>query len=268
MYSPKPAERYNVLENSKKESDFTPLNRVHIHNKFISEALSRSSDIYRGNLNSKNKIDIVAAFAYSLFIERYSKFDQQKWFGFAKSHKEQTLKEFDEADLLDDLKRSGIFGGTGNSLFFRYSFFFSFFLGRYLASNRGALLSFLEDDSYLELPSVIDVISGLEADSTLILSKLCEEQKKWLDIFAEKYVKPEFDPLLGAIWPDQNDEEDKLWKPIYSAIEQGPRSVEEIDAIKSSAMAEARTADQNVIFTKFTEVEHNLFSYHPFLPML
>jgi hypothetical protein len=242
-----------------KESDFTPLNRVHIHNRFISESLTRSSDIYSGSLNSKNKIDIVAAFCFNLFSSRSSLFDQQKWFSFAKEHKLATLKEFDEAELLDELKDAGIFGGVGNRLFFRYSFFFSFFLGRYLASNRTALIVFLEDDSYIELPSVIDVISGLEADSSLILEKLCGDLENWLAAFADKYVKPDFDPLLGAVWPDRNDEEEKLWKPVFSAIEQGPRSVDEIDVLKSSAVAEARTADQKVIFEKFSEVEHNLF---------
>lgn len=242
-----------------KESDFTPLNRVHIQNRFISEALSRSSDIYRGNFNSKNKIDITAAFAFSLFIDRISIFDKQRWFSFAEKHKRDTLKEFDTSDLLDELQSAGIIGRHGSNLFFKLSFFYNFFLGRYLASNRHELANFLAAEKYLESPSVIDVVSGLEADNVLILEKLCEELEDKLQQFAVKYVKAEFDPLLKAIWPDNDKEEEQLWNPVHAALGEGPQSIEVIDTVKTSVLAEARTADQQVVFRKFTDLEHALF---------
>jgi len=61
------------------------------------------------------------------------------------------------------------------------------------------------------------------------------------------------------VHPDREDEEEKLWKPVHQALENGPNSVAEIDRLKTSVLAEIRTQDQQVRFQKFKELEHALF---------
>jgi len=242
-----------------KEGDFEPLNRVHIHQRYISAGLSRASDMYRGNFNAKNKIDVIAAFAHEIYMRKAMAFSLQDWSRFCVVHKKQRLKEFDESDLLADMLSSSIAVKANGSYYFRYHFFFNFFLGRYFASNREEFHKFLKDESYLQVPAVIDVVTGLESENNLVLEHLTEQLNERLVDFGAKYAKPTFDPLLDAIWPDDDEEQQKLWNPVYASIEEGPRCAADIDELKSSIIAEARTDHQQVIYREFTDLENVLF---------
>jgi predicted MPP superfamily phosphohydrolase len=242
-----------------KENDFAPLNRVHIHQRYIREGLSKSADIYRGNFNAKNKIDVVAAFTFEVYSKKERSFELQDWSRFCVFHKAERLKEFDESDLLAELCDSGIMIKRNGRYFFRYSFFFNFFLGRYFAMNRLAFKDFLANESYLQVPAVIDVVTGLESENDLVLDHLTQQLNARLNDFGVKYVEPEFDPLLTALWPDNTQEQERLWNPIQEAIEKGPSSTNEIDELKTSFLAEARTDHQQVVYQNFTDLENVLF---------
>lgn len=243
-----------------REGDFSPLNRVHIIERYLAEGLSRPSDMYRGNFNFRNKIDVVSAFVYAAYSRGASVFTAHDWFAFCQSHKAETLKEFSSTELLSELEQGRVIYRNGDQIYLRYKFFFDFFLGRYLTSNREALDKFLEQGEFLQVPGVIDVVTGLMTSNSGILTCLIDRLNQHLKDFGVTYVKPEFDPLLSAIWPDAADEEEKLWKPVHEAIESGPRSVQEIDNLKTCLLSEARTEDQQVVLNKFTDLEHSLFN--------
>lgn len=242
-----------------REGDFSPINRVHILERYVGESLSRPSDIYQGAFNYKDKIDVIASFVYSLYTNTISEFNDRIWFEFCDRHQRETLKEFDAAELLSELEESRIVYRHGDGIVFRYRFFFNFFLGQFLAARRSLLDVFIDSDAFLDVPGVVEVVTGLGTDNARIVTRLSNLLRGHLGEFENTYAPADFDPLADAVWADEEDEEDKLWKPVQAALEKGPQSTEEIDRLKTSLIAEARTQDQEVRFLKFTELENSLF---------
>lgn len=117
----------------------------------------------------------------------------------------------------------------------------------------------MDEQEYLKVSGVVDVITGLSSDNSRIIISLTKRLRDLLTDFSEKYIREDFDPLAHAVWPDNDAEEDKLWRPIEAEIASGPRSAKEIDLLKTSLLSEAKTADQEVHFAKFLELESSLF---------
>ena len=65
-------------------------------------------------------------------------------------------------------------------------------------------------------------------------------------------------PLQKALWAVSEKEEEQTWQPITKAISEGPEEPQKIDRLKSSYMAEARTADQKIEIKKFLKLEFSL----------
>ena len=108
--------------------------------------------------------------------------------------------------------------------------------------------------------AVVDVVTGLSSENSEIITTLTARLEKHLSEFADKYVRSDFDPLIKAIWPADDEEEKRLWLPVSEAIKAGPADSKKIDELKTSLLAEARTANQMVTFQKFNELENALFA--------
>lgn len=242
-----------------REGEYHPVNRVDIVGRYLSELLRRPSDAYSDTFNSKNKADFISAFTYQLYIDKKNSFDRNYWFAFSARYQRETLAEFDSSTLLTEALEARIFAEYRQTIFHKYSFFYAYYLGRYIASRKDAFDQFIKDEEYLRIEGVVDVVSGLSSDNTELVAALTVKLQGCLASFEEKYVPSSFDPLLGAIWPTKSDEEDKLWKPIAEQIEKGPRPTPEIDVVKTSLIAERRTADQEVKLAKYSELEFALF---------
>jgi predicted phosphodiesterase len=241
-----------------REGEFHPLNRVDILARYLDESLRRSTDVYSDAFNVKQKLEVVACFVYDLYKSRASHFDDRAWHDFTKRYKDETLNAFNSNDFLAELIAARVFVRFGHALFIRYSFFYDFFLGKYLASREAALAEFLKKQDYYSLPAVVDVITGLRSDNTDILSNLTETMNGLLDKFAETYCDREFDPLLAISWKDSKNDE-QLWRAVAKEVDEGPRQIEDIDVIKTSLTAEARTADQQVRYQNFARLEQDVF---------
>ena len=244
----------------RREGDFEPLSRVDILSRYLAESLRKPSDVGTDSFNFKNKMDVLSAFTFQMHTQSMDEFDDSYWLNFCKSYQEKTLTEFDASVFLHELVESRIFSSTRSTKYFRYSFYFNFFLGRFLWPRPSEVRKFFESDNYLAAESVIDVITGLSSENSEIVEILLEKLSTHLDEFGEKYVKPDFDPLLTAIWPSKDDEEETLWIPVQEAIKRGPADSKRIDELRSSMLAEARTANQQITYQKFTELEHALFA--------
>lgn len=241
-----------------REGEFHPLNRVDILARYLDEVLRKPSDAYAEAFNPKNKLDVVSLFVFDLYTRRVSVFDDRDWHEFIHNLKNRTLTEFNGKDLLDDMLSARVFQRFGDKISLKYSFFHDFLLGKHLASRSLALQSFLDKEDYLSRPAVIDVISGLSSDNDLLVRHLSSKMKVYLDQWSEKYFDETFDPLKTAIWPDSSEDEN-LWASVAAEIEKAPRQVVEIDAIKTSLIDEARTADQRVRYQEFTKLEKDVF---------
>lgn len=242
-----------------REGEFHPLNRVDIVGRYLLELLRRPSDAYSETFNSKNKMDVLGAFVYKMYQDRKGEFVDKYWHDFASEHQSAILLDFNIQSFLQELLDAHILVRWGSNIFFKYNFFFSFFLGKHISSKAELLTKFLDEEEYLRANGVIDVITGISSDNTLILTKLVERLEGHLDTFYETYAHVAFDPLAKAVWPDNDAEEEELWKPVAAEIAAGPRSVAEMDSLKTSLFAEARTIDQEVRFAKFVELENALF---------
>lgn len=254
-----PANVLMYLKVLHREGEFQPLNRVDIVGKYIQESISRPSDVYKDMFNVKNRMDVMSSFVYRLYKEEKSSFEEKYWSAFVNQHKAETLTEFDESTLLDEMIESRIFSKQGSEIFLRYSFFYSYFLGRQLFIKAALLREFIENDEYLRMGNVVDVVTGLSSENEFVVNYLVNALKAKLQEFSDVYIRSTFDPFEHAVWPDSNKEDEELWGPISKEIESGPRDVKQIDSLKTSLFSEARTAEQVVSFEKFTDLENAIF---------
>jgi predicted phosphodiesterase len=254
-----PANVIMYLKILHREGEFYPINRVDILGRYLLDALRKPSDAYRDSFNAKNKLDVLSAFSYQMYSEKKQEFDDRYWHNFVSDYQEKTLTEFDGALLLNELVESRIAVRFGDIIFFKYGFFFVFFMGRHIASRGDLLAKYLNESEFLSVDASVDVITGLSSENTAVVETLTKALEDQLKAFSERYIRAEFDPLGKALWAESGDEEEKLWKPVAEQIERGPRSTQEIDILKSSWVSEGRTADQQVRFEKFVEVETSLF---------
>jgi predicted phosphodiesterase len=243
-----------------REGDFNPLSRVDIVGRYIFDTLRRPSDLYSETFAAKSKADLLSAFVHALYTNGQSRFEDRSWYDFCGTYQRNTLSDFDARSLLNELIEGRIFARFGGHLYLRYSFFFSYFLGRHLSSRSELARSFVESEEYLRVGEVIDVITGLSSDNSEIVRQLTDKLNSQLSSFSEKYLSSDFDPLLRVPWPVSDQEEEMVWKPVQAAIDAGPAKTTEIDVIKTSLLDEARTSNQEVVLFKFTELEHALFA--------
>jgi predicted phosphodiesterase len=243
-----------------REGEFHPLNRVDIVGRYLLEVLRRPSDSYTDCFNSKNKLDVLSAFCHQLYTEQKAEFDDRYWHEFASGYQKKTLSEFDAATFLHELVEARVLVRYGSRIFLKYHFFFSFFLGRHIASRPALLEKFLSEQEHLRIRGVVDVITGLSSDNGIVVQMLTSQLESHLEAFSRKYIPQNRDPLLDWKWPDSTSDEEHVWGPIAKQLEAAPRPVGEIDLIKSSMLSEIRTADQQVRFQKFIELETALFA--------
>lgn len=126
-----------------KEGDFHPLNRVDIVGRYIYETLRRPSDAYADSFSAKGKADILSSFVYHLYKTAASQFDDRVWFDFCTEYQKSTLTDFDAREFLEELIESRVFGRYGRQIYLKYSFFYTFFLGRYISSRQELIDTFI-----------------------------------------------------------------------------------------------------------------------------
>jgi predicted phosphodiesterase len=243
-----------------KEDEFLPFNRVDIVARYLTEALSKPSEAYVDTFNARAKMDVISALCFKLFEEERATFTDSYWSRFCADYKVDKLVDFPEQSLLADLELNRVIERWGTNLSFRYGFFFSFLVGRHIAGRQTYLEGFLKRDDRNSLQGIMEVISGILNDNTVVVETLIADLECGLVEFATKYISQDFDPLASAKWPDAEDEDQKLWGPVQRQIEAGPAAPKEVDLFKTSLSLEARTEDQQVRFRALKTLEIALFA--------
>lgn len=243
-----------------KESEFYPLDRISIIDRYLSETLTKSSDIFVGSFNVRNKFDLLSSFCYKLFSDGKANFTDIDFIEHCKQYTSRSLLEFDYNDVLSHLKTSRIIVKYGSQNYFRYSFLYSYFVGRYVALKPDALAVMLKDKKYQSLNGLVEVICGLSNDPSILVKDLRDEIKKLLEEFETKYVGRQFDPLSNAKWIKNDNEKELLWDPIRKEMDEGPIDSKQIDNLKTSITSESRTTQQEIVWKDFSKVEHQLFA--------
>lgn len=240
-----------------KDGSFSPVSRLHIVDRFITEALKRASDAYADTFNSVDKIELICEFCYYLFSQSIPTFTEVVWNEFCRDYKDKNLVEFSASEILGDLYNGRIVSRDGSSYIFRYRMFYSYFVGRYISDRPEALEKCLGENRHLELDGLVEVLCGMLPDCSRLLDDLTQKLTYSLEQFYERYPIRGLDFHADAKW-ELNSHEDDLWEAVSDRIDQGPASTQELDELKTSIHAERRTADQKVSIIKFIASEMNV----------
>lgn len=233
-----------------KDGSFVPVSRLHIVERFVSEALQRASDAYSESFNYMNKVGVVAAFCHELFNENQMTFEISRWNNFCSKYKKENLVDFDHISLLSDLTSGRVLLRYGNIFHFRYKMFFSYFVGTQIASNPSILKDCLENDRHLELDGLVEVLCGTLSDCSDVLENIMDKLERSITAFYNKYPLKGVDIHSKVKWQITNQEDD-IWKNVSAQIDEGPAGTSELDQLKTSLAAERRTDDQKISILRF-----------------
>lgn len=170
------------------------------------------------------------------------------------------LSRFDDRTLLNDLLAAKILVRVGAQIAFKYSFFYIFFLGRYLSGRPELLSKFIAEGLYIQHSGLTEVIAELAPDNSVLFADITTKLKQVLDEFDTRYLPEEFDPFGQIEWSSDEQEEEKLWKPLSAALSKGPRNPAELDQIKRTLTGENRANNQTVVFQEYSKLEQRLIS--------
>ncbi|MBW9117176.1 SIR2 family protein [Rhizobium cauense] len=242
-----------------KDGSFSPVSRLHIVDRFVSEALQRASDAYADTFNSVDKIDLISAFCFDLFSKATPSFWEADWRAFCDHYKTHNLVEFSSTEILGDLLNGRIISKDGNAYHFRYRMFFSYFVGHHISSRPALLTSCIQENKHLELDGLVEVLCGTLPDCSEVLEDLTAKLNLSLQSFYEKYPIDGLDFHENAKW-EVEKEDGELWEAVSERIEIGPAKTQDLDELKTSIQAERRTEDQKVSIIKFIASEKTVTS--------
>ena len=242
-----------------KDGSFSPVSRLHIVEKFTSNALVRSSDAYADTFNFINKLDLIGEFCSGLFSQNKATFTNSDWSNFCSRFKTENLVEFSTSEILSDLVNGRIVWRDGPNFQFRYRMFFSYFVGRHISSHANLLQSCLEQNRHLELDGLVEVLCGTLNDATTVLEDLTAKLATSLFVFYKNYPIANLDFHENIRW-ERSNKEGAFWDAVSDRVEGGPASSQELDELKTSIQAERRTIDQKVSIIKFITSEKSVAS--------
>jgi hypothetical protein len=119
----------------------------------------------------------------------------------------------------------------------------------------------MEDDGYLRVQGLVEVITALSADNALLVGDIAGKLEHSLSQLESRYPLRKSDPFTKVEWPANADEAERLWEPISAALAGGPLAADAVDKLKRSIQAEQRTEDQSVIIFEFDQLERKVVAY-------
>lgn len=216
--------------------------------------MQRASDAFSESFGYINKVELFSEFCHSLFDSGRYDFEISEWHTFCVEYKRRNLVDFNHVDIISDLLTGRIVTKIGVRCIFKYRMFFSYFVGRKIASDTSLLAACLDSDRHLELDGLIDVLCAMVPNCDEILLNIERKLIQSLDSFYEKYPIAGINVHEGRKW-DIGESEEELWKLVAERVESGPASTAELDELKTSVLAEKRTVDQKVSLVKFIASE-------------
>jgi hypothetical protein len=247
-----------------REGSFTPLNRLQIMERFIRDLLHKPSDVYRDSFNAENKIDVISAFVFQLYVGGRTSFTLDSWNAFCADDMRSSMTWFDKDSLFNDLVENRIVVEFAGCYLFKYKLYYSYFVGKYVAQRPAELAKFLEEGNHLNLDSLVEIIAGISKDNVSLVTDLVIRLENAITEFERQYQTADLDPYDHAEWRETKDEVEKLWEPVVEKLSAGPASDSEVDKLKRSIVAESRTADQNVVIREFSDYQRSV-SFNQFM---
>ena len=183
-----------------KDGTFSPVSRLHIIERFITDALQRASDAYSDSFNAASKVDLIAAFCFYAFQKNKLRFSRLDFQVFCNDYKSSTLSDFSSSEILGDLAHGKIVVRDGEYYHFRYKIFFSYFVGLKIASDRDILKDCLENNWHFELDGLVEVLCGILSDSSVVMNSISEKLEDAMSAFYKIYPIANLDLHDGIVW--------------------------------------------------------------------
>lgn len=183
-----------VLEDSE---GYDPLNSSTVIENFVESSLQKYKPqfLFRSSFDYRNQIDYLGAIAESMCRQNQFVVPYEELYKWTKSHFEGIGQEHDHSKLIRHFIEARVFADEGNSIYFRYNIFLSFFIAHRMQQSITFRRWMLEDHRYANYISEFDIYCGLS-----------RQDEETLEFFGKEFA--EFEAKLEALvtplsWTDR-----------------------------------------------------------------
>lgn len=149
-----------VLEDSE---GYDPLNSSTVIENFVESSLQKHKPqfLFRSSFDYRNQIDYLGAVAENMCRENRFVIPYEDIYKWTKGHFEGIGQEHDYGKLIRHFIDAKVFADEGNSIYFRYNIFLSFFVAHRMQQSQTFRKWMLDDNRYANYISEFDIYCGL-----------------------------------------------------------------------------------------------------------
>ena len=142
---------------------FNPINSSTVIEQFVESALQKYKPVYafRSAFDYRNQIDYLGAMAERMCRNNSFLVEYSELYEWTKQYFEHIGQEHDLSKLISHFVQNKVFSHEGNSIYFRYNIFLSFFIAHQIQQSETFRAWLLEDHRYTNYISEIDIYCGL-----------------------------------------------------------------------------------------------------------
>jgi hypothetical protein len=183
-----------VLEESE---GYDPLNSSTVIENFVESSLQKHKPqfLFRSSFDYRNQIDYLGAIAESMCRENRFIVAYEDLYNWTKEHFEGIGQEHDHGKLIRHFIDAKVFADEGNSIYFRYNIFLSFFIAHRMQQSVSFRKWMLQGHRYVNYISEFDIYCGLS-----------RQDEETLEFFGSEFAafEAELEALLTALsWTDR-----------------------------------------------------------------
>jgi hypothetical protein len=170
---------------------FNPINSSTVIEQFVESALQKYKPVYafRSAFDYRNQIDYLGAIAERMCRKNQFIVEYEEIYQWTKEYFESIGLEHDFSKLLRHFVDNKVFDDEGNSLYFRYNIFLSFFIAHRMLRSEDFRKWLLDEHRYTSYISEIDIYCGLSRQDVEMLDFFSAEFAE-LSAQLEAIVKP------------------------------------------------------------------------------
>ncbi len=156
---------------------FNPINSSTVIEQFVESALQKYKPVYafRSSFDYRNQIDFLGAIAERMCKKNQFVIEYEEVYAWTKEYFDEIGLEHDYSKLLLHFVDNKVFAHEGNSLYFRYNIFLTFFIAHRMLRSDEFRRWLLDDHRYTNYISEIDIYCGLSRQDLGILEFLSKE---------------------------------------------------------------------------------------------
>jgi hypothetical protein len=189
---------------------FNPINSSTVIEQFVENALQKYKPVYafRSSFDYRNQIDYLGAIVEQMCRQNTFLIEYEELYRWTKSYFQELGQEHDLTKLISHFVENRVFSHEGNSIYFRYHIFLSFFIAHRMKESLEFREWLLAEYRYADYIPEIDIYCGLSRGDATIIQFFSNES----DRFAKKLE----DMVRPLSWADRLE---KLTLPIVKKTE-------------------------------------------------